>query len=101
MSRVDGYVPAPESSEYAAPKLKNLKFQWRGETTARGAMIETGGADWAFLLSLEDVERLGPKRFIGGGIAESAQFRIDTIRTPWMRQLKMRQGPWPKRSTAT
>jgi peptide/nickel transport system substrate-binding protein len=92
MTAFDGYVPAPESPEHAGPYLKELEFQWRGETPVRTAMIETGEADWAFLLEVEDAERLGPDRFVSGGTAEIAQFRIDTIWDPWLRELDMRRA---------
>src|SRR5918996_197631 len=86
------YVAPPESPEHAGPYLKELEFQWRGETPVRTAMVETGEADWAFLLEVEDAERLGPDRFVSGGTAEIAQFRIDTIWDPWLRELDMRRA---------
>jgi peptide/nickel transport system substrate-binding protein len=92
LTAFEGYVPAPESPEHAGPYLKELEFQWREETPVRAAMIETGEADWAFLLGLEDAQRLGPERFVTGGTAEIAQFRIDTIWDPWLRELDMRRA---------
>jgi peptide/nickel transport system substrate-binding protein len=92
LTAFEGYVPAPESPEHAGPYLKELEFQWRTETTVRAAMIETGEADWAFLLGIEDTERLGQDQFITGGTAEIAQFRIDTIWDPWLRELDMRRA---------
>ena len=90
--KFEDFVPAPETPEYAAPKLNGIEWQWRGETTVRRAMIETDEADWAFLLTLEDAEVLGPERFVTGGTAEIAQFRIDTIWDPWMKIKEMRQA---------
>ena len=55
-------------------------------------MIEAEEADWAFLLTLEDAEFLGPERFVTGGTAEIAQFRIDTIWDPWLKIKEMRQA---------
>lgn len=91
-SKFKDFVPVPENPEYAAPVLNEIEWQWRGETTVRAAMIETGEADWAFLLTLEDSERLGPDHFVTGGTAEIAQFTIDTVFDPWLSQLKMRQA---------
>ena len=88
----EDFVPAPESPEYAAPILEEIEWQWRAETTVRSAMIETDEADWAFLITLEEAEGLGPERFVTGGTAEIAQFTIDTIWHPWLKQLKMRQA---------
>ena len=90
--RFEGFVPAPETPEYAAPILEEIEWQWRAETTVRTAMIETDEADWAFLITLEEAERLGSDRFVTGGTAEIAQFTIDTIWHPWLKQLKMRQA---------
>jgi ABC-type transport system substrate-binding protein len=92
LTAFEDYVPAPESPEHAGPYLKELEFQWRQETPVRAAMIETGEADWAFLLGIEDADRLGPDRFVSGGTAEMAQFRIDTIWDPWLRELDMRRA---------
>ena len=91
-TKFNGFVPAPETPEYAEPKLSEIEWQWRGETTVRAAMIETGEADWAFLLTLEDAEQLGPDRIVTGGTAEIAQFRIDTIWDPWLKIKEMRQA---------
>ncbi|HZA25776.1 MAG TPA: ABC transporter substrate-binding protein, partial [Dehalococcoidia bacterium] len=57
----EGFVPAPETPEFAAPILDEIEWQWREETAVRAAMIEVGEADWAFLLSLDDAQRLGPE----------------------------------------
>ena len=75
-----------------APILEEIEWQWRAETTVRSAMIETDEADWAFLITLEEAEGLGPERFVTGGTAEIAQFTIDAIWHPWLTQLKMRQA---------
>ncbi len=90
--KFEDFVPAPETPEYAAPILNEIEWQWRGETTVRAAMIEAGEADWAFLITLEDAERLGSDNFVTGGTAEIAQFRIDTIWDPWLRIKEMRQA---------
>ena len=85
-------MPAPETPEYAAPILSEIEWQWRQETVVRAAMIETGEADWAFLLTLEDAETLGPEQYVTGGTAEIAQFRFDTIWDPWLKVKEMRQA---------
>ncbi len=90
--RFEEFVAAPETPEYAAPILNEIEWQWRGEETVRTAMIQTGEADWAFLLTLEDAETLGPEQFVTGGTAEIAQFRIDTIWDPWLKIKEMRQA---------
>lgn len=90
--KFEEFVPAPETPEYADPILNEIEWQWRGETTVRAAMIEAGEADWAFLITLEDAERLGPNNFVTGGTAEIAQFRIDTIWDPWLKIKEMRQA---------
>ena len=59
--KFEDFVPAPETPEYAAPKLNEIEWQWRQETTVRAAMIEAEEANWAFLLTLEDAEFLGPR----------------------------------------
>ena len=87
-----GFVAVPETLEYAAPILDEIEWQWREETTVRAAMIETGEADWAFLLSLDDADRLGPDRVVVGGTAEMAWYRVDNIWDPWLKQKKMRQA---------
>jgi ABC-type transport system substrate-binding protein len=91
-TKCEDFVPVPENPEYAAPVLNEIEWQWRSETTVRTAMIEAGEADWAFLLTLEDADQLGPERFVTGGIAEIAQFLIDTVFDPWLSNLKMRQA---------
>ena len=88
----EGFVPAPETAEYAAPILNEIEWQWREETSVRAAMIETDEADWAFLISLDDAERLGTDQYVTGGTAEMAWFRVDTIWDPWLKQKKMRQA---------
>ncbi len=90
--KFEDFVPAPETPEYAAPKLNEIEWQWRQETVVRAAMIEAEEADWAFLLTLEDAETLGPERYVTGGTAEIAQFRIDTIWDPWLKIKEMRQA---------
>ena len=90
--KFEEFVPAPETPEYAAPILNEIEWQWRQEETVRTAMIQAEEADWAFLLTLEDAETLGPERFVTGGTAEIAQFRIDTIWDPWLKIKEMRQA---------
>lgn len=88
----EDFVPAPESPEFAAPILNGIEWTWREETSVRAAMIEVGEADWSFLLSQDDANRLGPDRFVVGGTAEMAWYRIDTIWDPWLSQKEMRQA---------
>ncbi|MDA0735469.1 MAG: ABC transporter substrate-binding protein, partial [Chloroflexi bacterium] len=88
----EDFVPASESPEFAAPILGEIEWTWREETAVRAAMIEVGEADWSFLLSQDDAERLGPDRFVIGGTAEMAWYRIDTIWDPWLSQKEMRQA---------
>lgn len=92
LTAFEDYVPAPESPEYAGPYLDEIEFQWRTEETVRTAMVEAGEADWAFLLTIEDAEQLGPDRIVTGGTAEIAQFRIDNIWDPWLKVKEMRQA---------
>jgi peptide/nickel transport system substrate-binding protein len=88
----EDFVPAPESPEYSAPILNGIEWVWREETAVRAAMIEVGEADWAFLLNLDDAQRLGPDRYVIGGTAEMAWYRIDTIWDPWLSKKEMRQA---------
>jgi ABC-type transport system substrate-binding protein len=88
----EDFVPAPESPEFAAPILSEIEWTWREETSVRAAMIEVGEADWSFLLSQDDANRLGPDRFVVGGTAEMAWYRIDTIWDPWLSKKEMRQA---------
>jgi peptide/nickel transport system substrate-binding protein len=88
----EGFVPAPGSPEFAAPILDEIEWVWREETAVRAAMIEVGEADWAFLLNLDDTQRLGPERFVTGGTAEMAWYRIETIWDPWLSKKEMRQA---------
>ena len=92
LTAFDGYVVTPDSPEHAGPYLNEIEFQWRAENPVRTAMIEAGEADWAFLLGVEDAGRLGADRFVSGGTAEIAQFRIDTIWDPWLKIKEMRQA---------
>lgn len=87
----EDFVSIPDT-EFAAPIIQEMEWVWRKESTVRAAMIEANEADWAFLLAAEDAERLGPERFVTGGTAEQAWFRIDTIWDPWLSQKKMRQA---------
>lgn len=88
----EDYVPVAETPEFAAPVLKEIEWQWREETTVRTAMITTGEADWAFLLTQDDTKALGPDRFITGGTSETAMMRMDTVFDPWLSQREMRQA---------
>ncbi|HEU0022867.1 MAG TPA: ABC transporter substrate-binding protein [Dehalococcoidia bacterium] len=88
----EDFVPAPESPEFAPPILSEIEWTWREETSVRAAMIEVGEADWSFLLSQDDANRLGPDRYVVGGTAEMAWYRIDTIWDPWLSQKEMRQA---------
>jgi ABC-type transport system substrate-binding protein len=88
----EDFVPVPEVPEFAAPIIPEMEWVWREEPAVRTAMIEAGEADWAFLITLEDAERLGPERSVTGGTAEQAWFRMDTIWDPWLKQKKMRQA---------
>jgi ABC-type transport system substrate-binding protein len=88
----DKFVAVPEVPEFAAPLIQEIEWQWREETTVRTAMVMAGEADWAFLLTLEDANTLGPTRFVTGGTSETAMMRIDTIFDPWLSQVKMRQA---------
>ncbi|HLF04776.1 MAG TPA: ABC transporter substrate-binding protein [Dehalococcoidia bacterium] len=86
------FAAVPEVPEFAAPVVQEIEWQWREETTVRTAMVMAGEADWAFLLTLEDANALGPSRFVTGGTSETAMMRIDTIFDPWLSQVKMRQA---------
>jgi peptide/nickel transport system substrate-binding protein len=88
----ENFVPVPENPEYAAPTLQEIEWQWREETTVRTAMVEAGEADWAFLLTIDDANTLGPGQSTTGGTSETAMMRIDTIFDPWLSQVQMRQA---------
>jgi ABC-type transport system substrate-binding protein len=88
----EDFVPVPENPEYVAPILQEIEWQWREETTVRTAMVEAGEADWAFLLTIDDANTLGPDQSTTGGTSETAMMRIDTIFDPWLSQVQMRQA---------
>jgi peptide/nickel transport system substrate-binding protein len=81
-----------ENPEFAYPIIQEIEWQWREEPSVRAAMISAGETDWAFLITLDDAENLGPDRFVTGGTAEVAQYRINRIWDPWLSKKEMRQA---------
>jgi len=91
MEAYDDYLPNPQSpNDTRAPTIDEVKMLWRGEPLVRAAMVQVGEADWAFDIGL-DLQDDVPV-FDHGGAAETFVNVFDTIWTPELKKLKVRQA---------
>ena len=91
MEAYDDYLPnALSPNDTRSPTIDEILMIWRGEPFVRAAMVEVGEADWAFDLGL-DLSGDVPV-FDHGGAAETFVDVFDTIWTPELTKLKVRQA---------
>ncbi|HLF05243.1 MAG TPA: ABC transporter substrate-binding protein, partial [Dehalococcoidia bacterium] len=85
------YVPGP-SYEFQKPLIKNVKWQWRAETTVAAAMIQAGEADMAWDVGVDAIKSLKKEQMKSGGSAEVYIFWINTLWHPELKKVKVRQA---------
>jgi peptide/nickel transport system substrate-binding protein len=88
--RYDDYVPAPDLAEGAMPSIREVTWVFRTETGVRLAMLQTGEADLALLLDLEDADNM--PAFAIGAEGSVMTLRFDTIWNPLLAKKEMRQA---------
>ena len=91
MEAYDDYLPnlnAPNDSR--TPTIDEIKMLWRGEPFVRAAMVQVGEADWAFDIGLDQQGNVPV--FDHGGAAETFVNVFDTLWTPELKKLKVRQA---------
>ncbi len=82
-------VTANENYWGPPPNIKDVTLVVRGEPSVRAAMLQTGEADFAFMISPEDVKRV-PKVETGPGI-ETAVVRLNAY-NPALADKRVRQA---------
>ncbi|MBI3976618.1 MAG: hypothetical protein HY331_00390 [Chloroflexi bacterium] len=82
---------ANESYWGPMPKIKDVRFVARTESRTRAAMIQTGEADLAHLLSPEDVAVLGEKKSLSHPSLELAFVRFGT-QNPVVQDIRVRRA---------
>jgi peptide/nickel transport system substrate-binding protein len=88
----EGYVPVGDHYEFQKPRIKNVTWVWRGETTVMTAMIKTQEADLAWDVSVDAAQEL-PKDMIAlGSSAEVYAFSADTLWHPELKKTEVRQA---------
>jgi peptide/nickel transport system substrate-binding protein len=80
------YLPNPQSAESRAPVLKEVTYLFREESAVRSAMVQTGEADLANNISLDDEDRVPVFQTTASGL--QLILIIDTI---WHSQLSKKE----------
>ena len=88
--RYDGYVPVPGLAEGAMPTIKQVTWLFRTETAVRLAMLQTGEADLALRLDLDDADKM--PAFVVGAEGSVILLRYDTLWNPPLAKKEIRQA---------
>ena len=88
--RYEDYVPVPDLAEGAVPTIREVTWVFRAETGVRLAMLQTGEADLALRLDLDDADNM--PAFAIGAEGSVMTLRFDTIWNPLLAKKEIRQA---------
>jgi ABC-type transport system substrate-binding protein len=88
----EGYVPVGNHYEFQKPRIKNVTWVWRGETTVMTAMVKTQEADLAWDVSVDAAQELPEDMIALGSSAEVFAFSADTLWDPELKKKEVRQA---------
>jgi ABC-type transport system substrate-binding protein len=88
----EGYTPVGDHYEFQKPRIKDVTWVWRGETTVMVAMVKTGEADLAWDVSVDAAEELPEDMIALGSSAEVYAFSADTLWHPELKKTEVRQA---------
>ena len=86
------YVPVGDHFEFQQALIPNVEWQWRGEPTVLAAMVESGEADIAWDIGVDQVGALPANMIRAGTSAETYSLQIDTVWHPELRKKEVRQA---------
>ena len=88
----ENYVPNPDNSiaDAQAPHVKDLTNLWRGEELVRAAMVQTGEADWAADIGLEN--KASVPQWKVSGTTEVYALILDTMWHPELKKKQVREA---------
>jgi peptide/nickel transport system substrate-binding protein len=88
----EGYTPVGDHYEFQKPRIKDVTWVWRGETTVMVAMVKTQEADLAWDVSVDAAEELPEDMIALGSSAEVYAFSADTLWHPELKKTEVRQA---------
>ncbi|MEK7814442.1 MAG: ABC transporter substrate-binding protein, partial [Chloroflexota bacterium] len=88
--RYDGYVPVPGLAEGQKPAIREVTWVFRAETAVRLAMLQTGEADLALRLDIDDADKM--PAFVIGAEGSIIGFRADMLWNPLLAKKEIRQA---------
>jgi peptide/nickel transport system substrate-binding protein len=88
--RYDGYVPVPGLAEGQKPAIREVTWVFRAETAVRLAMLQTGEADLALRLDIDDADKM--PAFVIGAEGSIIGFRADMLWNPVLAKKEIRQA---------
>jgi peptide/nickel transport system substrate-binding protein len=96
LTAYEGYVePQPVNFMTQAPTIKDVTYIWRAEEVVRSAMVQTGEADLAWAMAIDQADAINNSengktvKVVSG---EVYTLNVDTIWHPELSKLKVRQA---------
>jgi peptide/nickel transport system substrate-binding protein len=88
----EDYVAAGDHFEFRRPLINRVTWVWRGEQTVAAAMVQTGEADMAWDVGVDQINALPEGWIRSGGSAEIFVLRPNSLWHPELKKLQVRQA---------
>jgi peptide/nickel transport system substrate-binding protein len=88
----DDYVPVGDHFEFQKPRIRNIKWLWRGEPTVMASMVKVGEADMAWDVGVDAIKALNKDQIKTGTSAETFAMTVNTIWHPELKKKPVREA---------
>jgi peptide/nickel transport system substrate-binding protein len=88
----DDYLPVGNHFEFQKPRIRNIKWLWRGEPTVMAAMVKVGEADMAWDVGVDAIEALNKDQIKTGTSAETFAMTVNTVWHPELKKKQVREA---------
>lgn len=86
------YLPAGDHFEFQKPRIRNVKWVWRGEPTVAVAMVRASEGDIAWDVGVDSIKSLPKEMIRSGSSAEVLGFYVNTLWHPELKKKKVREA---------
>ena len=88
----DDYVPVGDHFEFQKPRIRNIKWLWRGEPTVMASMVKVGEADMAWDVGVDAIKALNKDQIKTGTSAETFAMTTNTVWHPELKKKQVREA---------
>jgi peptide/nickel transport system substrate-binding protein len=88
----EDYVPVGDHFEFQKPRIRNIKWLWRGEPTVMASMVKVGEADMSWDVGVDAIKALNKDQIKTGTSAETFAMTVNTVWHPELKKKQVREA---------